>query len=144
MGLEDMILDLPYMETLRDRNAWAFMSLHPPASRCPTMAHSQWLTGTRMEKSKGFPGGPVVKTLSFRAVGVGLIPVQRTKIPYGIPLLVCFFSSSALLSLLPACFLLGTPIFLISHSHMNLQLRVCFWGKDKHLRMHYWGCFCRE
>ena len=122
----------------------AFMSLHPLASWRPL-----WLivNGWLVWEWKSPKATLVVQWLRLwvsNAVGVGLIPGLRTKITHGIPLLVCFFSSSALLSSLPACFLLGTPIFLISHSHMNLQLRVCSWGQDQHLGMHYWGCLCRE
>lgn len=129
------LLELPYLETLRARGAWEFMSLHPP---CPTVAHSQWLTGTRSGKAQ-------LPALRWEKLWCDL----HSRIPQGwdspeIPLLVCFFFSSALLSSLPDCFLLGTPISLISHSHKNLHLRICFWGQGQNLRMHYRGCLCRE
>ena len=35
-------------------------------------------------KSMDFPGGPVVKTLSFQCRGIGLIPGPGTKIPHAV------------------------------------------------------------
>lgn len=72
----------------------------------------------------------------------------HSRIPQGwdspeISLVVLFFPSPAPLPSLPDCFFLGALTSFIDHSHMNLYLRICFWGQDQSLRMHYWGCLCR-
>ena len=113
-------------------------SLCPPSPPCPREAHSQRLTDTRLWK-------PSSLALRWDKLWCDL----HSRIPQcldspEISLLICFFPSPALLPSLPGYFLLGALTSLTGHSYMNLHLRVCFWGQDQNLRMHYWGCLWKQ